>query len=45
MNPSLLLDGRFVVTSRMLPQARELFYRLNPDLLQRDRAYLESRKQ
>lgn len=45
MNPSLLLDGRFVVTTRMLPQARELFYRLNPNLLQRDRAYLESRKQ
>ena len=45
MNPSLLLDGRFVVTSRMLPQTRALFYRLNPDLLQRDRAYLESRKQ
>ena len=45
MNPSLVLDGRFVVTSRMLPQARELFYRLNPDLLQRDRTYMENRKQ
>lgn len=44
MNPSLLLDGRFVVTSRMLPRTRELFYSLNPELLHRDKAYLESRK-
>ena len=44
MNPSLLLDGRFVVTSRMLPQARDLFYRLNPELLQRDKAYLEQKR-
>ncbi len=44
MNPSLLLDGRFVVTSRMLPQARDLFYRLNPELLQRDKAYFEKKR-
>ncbi len=44
MNPSLLLDGRFVVTHRMLPKARELFYRLNPELLERDKAYLESKR-
>ena len=44
MNPSLVLNGRFVVTSRMLPQARELFYRLNPELLDRDKAYMENRK-
>lgn len=44
MSPSLLLDGRFVVTSRMLPQARDLFYRLNPELLDRDKAYMENRK-
>ncbi|MDE2999308.1 MAG: DsbA family protein [Gemmatimonadota bacterium] len=44
MNPSLLLDGRFVVTSRMLPQARDLFYRLNPELQDRDRTYMEQKK-
>lgn len=44
MNPSLLLDGRFVVTSRMLPQARELFYRLNPELLDRDKAYMDRKE-
>lgn len=44
MNPSLLLDGRFVVTSRMLPQARDLFYRLNPELLQLDKTYMENKR-
>ena len=44
MNPSLLLDGRFVVTRRMLSRAGELFYRLNPELRNRDKAYMENSK-